>query len=423
MEKKLHEVIVEVLQKTDVPLTVLDIAKKIKKDRLWTRPSDGAFPEAKQISARVNNYKQLFNRENGEVSLKTNSLEKRLLRITWNENLWERPSGHPWEKDNQGNSSIAYENQFGFGGEEWLLNLRYNLDGFQYGYIRGLWEVTKIVFIDEAYLFTIDPETKDRLLVAILRNVELIDPTNLPKQVRSNFDSHSVEAIQELKDVNADYKQFKLQEFYPVVKFKVEEATVFDQPIKINEIKEGQRYNRFKPYIVDESLEKLLKKVGISRSFIFTPGKRLIKKNGHERIVKPRTCTIVGVHNQICKHLEDYLAPKYTVLKKNLSIERTLFGDNIADIVLKETNGSYKIIEVKTSTNTRYNIREAFGQLIDYAYWYDDFKVTELIIVSPGVLTKSHQEYFERVRKALNIKISYWEYISENDSHYNIKTY
>lgn len=415
MDKKLHDVIADVLQNSEIPLTVLDIAKIIKKNKLWKRPSDGAFPEPKQISDRVNHYKHLFDKTKGIVTLKTNFLEKRLLRITWNENLWEKPSGHEWEKSNQGNSSIAYENQFGFGGEEWLFNLRYNIDGFQYGYIRGLWEVTNIDFIDEAYLFSIDPDTKDRLLIAILRNVVLLDPFDLPKAIKSVFQSYKTESIDELKSVNADYKQFKLHDFYPVVKFRIEEASIFDQPLLINEIKVGQKYNRFKPYIVDGTLEELLRKAEISNPFIFTPGKRLIKKDGHERISNPRTSTIVGVHNKLCKHLEAYLAPEYSVLKKNLSIERTLFGGNIADVVLKESNGSYRIIEIKTSNNTRYNIREALGQLIDYAYWYHDCKIVELIIASPSVLSKSHQKYLERVKNAINIKVSYWEYVPNSD--------
>jgi hypothetical protein len=60
-------------------------------------------------------------------------MEERLLRIAWNKNNWEFPSGHKWSKENQGKKNIAYENQYGFGGEEWLFNLRYNIKGYQYG--------------------------------------------------------------------------------------------------------------------------------------------------------------------------------------------------------------------------------------------------------------------------------------------------
>lgn len=59
-------------------------------------------------------------------------------RLTFNENNWIVPSGHAWKKENQGKTNIAYENQYGFGHEEWIFNTRYFIDEFQYGYIRGL---------------------------------------------------------------------------------------------------------------------------------------------------------------------------------------------------------------------------------------------------------------------------------------------
>jgi len=65
-------------------------------------------------------------------------MDKRQMRITWNEFNWEKPSGHFWTKENQEKSNVAYENQYGFGHEEWLFNPRYRVNGFQYGYVRGV---------------------------------------------------------------------------------------------------------------------------------------------------------------------------------------------------------------------------------------------------------------------------------------------
>ena len=423
MAKKLHEVIIDVLLAANKPLRVSEIAIMIEKGKLWRRPSDNQFPNQTQVSARVNNYKTLFKRENGFVQLLDNASEKRLLRITWNENLWELPSGHEWTKKNQLNSDVAYENQFGFGGEEWLFNQRYNIGGFQYGYIRGLFEVTNIDFIDEAYLFSIEPITKNRLLIAILRNIELLDPSSLPKKVKASFDFYAKDMVNELRIVNADYKELKHSEFYPHVKFDLNDATIFDEPLLINELKEGRKYNRFKPYKINSDLEKLLKETASPKAGIFLPGKRNIKDGGHTRVTKGHTKQIVGLHNLITKDLEAFLSPDFALKKQNISIEKTVFGNNIADIVLKKSSGTHTIIEIKTSNNIRYNIREALGQLLDYLSWDENFKVDELIIVSPSPISEHHLGYFERIQKSLKIKLVYWEYQKDFPAHKKFKIY
>jgi hypothetical protein len=74
-------------------------------------------------------------------------------RLTSNDNHWEFPSSHPWKSSNQHNSNILFENQYGFGHEEWLLNQRYNLNGYQYGFIRGIQDSREgIEHYDEVYL-------------------------------------------------------------------------------------------------------------------------------------------------------------------------------------------------------------------------------------------------------------------------------
>ncbi len=85
--------------------------------------------------------------------------EIRLMRITWNTNNWEIPSGHYWSKTNQGKTNIAHENQYGYGHEEWLFNARFKINGFQYGYLRGVDRLPQnLETIDKVYLYTINTE-------------------------------------------------------------------------------------------------------------------------------------------------------------------------------------------------------------------------------------------------------------------------
>ncbi|HQO89112.1 MAG TPA: hypothetical protein PKX72_04240 [Chitinophagales bacterium] len=409
-EKDLHDIIKEILKQEGKPLLVREIFNVISKNNLWKKPSDGLSPSSNQISARISKYPALFMLKNGLVHLAIQ--EKRLLRITWNENNWEIPSGHRWSKEKQGDTNTAYENQYGFGGEEWLFNTRYNIDGFQYGYVRGLWEVMNIDYIDIAYLFSINSETKERLLIAKLKNVELLNPDELPKKVINYFEKYKYEMVNEIKNVNADYSKFKHREFYPIVKFKMEDAEIFDIPISINELKKGNKYNRFKPYIIDDELQELIDgKISI-KPFVFSPGKRKNENSVYIKTTSAKTTDIKGIHAQIVNELETYLKPNFNLKSGNISVEKTVFGENIADVVIQHKDKSYTIYEVKTSHNTRYNVRDAIGQLLDYALWHKDIKIKDLIVVAPSVITSDQIEYLKRLKATLKLNLRYLKYDS-----------
>lgn len=410
MQETLHEVIDSVLKKAGEPLKVSQIAKIIKDQQLWFTPSKGKSPKQEQISARVNNYSHLFKRENGFVELIANKKDKRLLRVTYNEHLWEVPSGHKWNKENWNKNNIAYENKHGYGAEEWLFNSRYNIDGIQYGYIRGLWEVLDTDKIDTAYLFCIHPVSKDRLFVAVLNEVELLDPNTLPAKVKKTFDRYAGDMKEELKMVDADYHNANVADMYPILRFRIANAVIFDQPVLINELKEGRKYNRFKPYKVNADIENFLLQVARAKQSVFTPGKRKITQGGYSRTIEPRTQKIAGLHNEITEELERYLSPDFTLKKKNISIEKMMFGNNIADFVLKLPDSKLIIMEIKTSSNARYNIREALGQLLDYSHWDRNLEIVELVIISPSALNDELKGYLFRTKKSLKIKLSYWHY-------------
>jgi len=407
-DKYLHLLIKDILTETGDPLSVKSIYNLILKNELWYKPSDKNIPSTNQVSARINNHPELFNLKNGLVYLINR--EKRLLRITWNEKRWELPSGHVWSKANQEKKNIAHENQYGFGGEEWLFNTRYEIEGFQYGFIRGLWEVTNIDFINIAYLYTINPQTKERLLIAKINNIELLDPDNLPLYVTNVFDRYKNEMISELQDVKADISRFKHYDFYPIIKFRMEDAEIFDKPHLINELKKGNKYNRFKPYTVKDDLQQLIDKQLIVQPFVFSPGKRKNDNSSYTKTSSGKSTFIKGVHAQIVNDLENYLYPEFSINNKNISIEKTIFGENIADLVTQNKDKSYSIFEVKTSYNTRFNIRDAIGQLLDYALWHDNLMIKELVIVAPGIILNEHIAYLRRLNSNLILSLKFLKY-------------
>lgn len=410
MPKLLHEVIRDVLIDAKRALTTSEIAKIIAERQLWERPSDGQFPESSQIAARIKNYSLLFERKDNLIGLRVKIDDKnmRLFRLTYNTNDWVKPSGHNWKVQNQGKSDVAYELQFGFGGEEWLLNPNFTLKGYQYGYIRGVEDLTADTrLINKAYLFTIERTTSERYLVAELIHLEILRIGAAFNQGKKLFDQYHTQMVNDLKKVDADLKGFG-NNFYPNVRFKLEEAKIYSEPISVPGLK-GDKYNRFLPYYVDSNLLKILTESLPEDKFVFKPG---IAKNTETftRTQEAKESTVSRLHTDITNDLVNHLSPEYTVSMKNLSVEICEFGSNKADVVLKEKNNSYTIMEVKTSSNARKNIREALGQLLDYAYWYDHFKIKSLIIIAPNSLTVIEKEAFVRLKAALNVNLQYWQY-------------
>ena len=75
--------------------------------------------------------------------------------------------------------------------------------------------------------------------------------------------------------------------------------------------------------------------------------------------------------------------------------------------MVKVEGNQYVLYEIKTYTQLRKNIREAIGQLMEYAFWTRNKKIKELVIVSEKTLDKKAGEYLAFLRKNFSLQISY----------------
>lgn len=107
------------------------------------------------------------------------------------------------------------------------------------------------------------------------------------------------------------------------------------------------------------------------------------------------------------------------VLCRRLSTEygKENVGDEIPsgtgtriDVVVRQNN-EYWFYEIKTANSPRACIRQAMGQLLEYAFWNDSQKVTRLIIVGETPLDKEGVKYLNTLRKRFSLPIEY-EYVA-----------
>lgn len=93
----------------------------------------------------------------------------------------------------------------------------------------------------------------------------------------------------------------------------------------------------------------------------------------------------------------------------------TPFGTRI-DIVKKDAS-EYSLYEIKTASTLKYCIREAMGQLLEYAYWANaNYRVEEMIIIAEHKMTEDGKAYLEKLRKTYRLPIYYQQCLVENES-------
>lgn len=97
----------------------------------------------------------------------------KLVRVVWNTNGWQSPSGSKGKSPHMGN----HEHDYGYGYEEWLFDPKKQIDGYQYGFLQPFNQCfskyTGDIFPD-VYLYTIEAGTGRRYWVAHLRDVEVL---------------------------------------------------------------------------------------------------------------------------------------------------------------------------------------------------------------------------------------------------------
>lgn len=89
-----------------------------------------------------------------------------------------------------------------------------------------------------------------------------------------------------------------------------------------------------------------------------------------------------------------------------VSCEGATSAGRPADIVVSLPDG-YELFEIKTALAARDCVREAFGQLLEYAYWPGSPDFNTLWIVGPSPIDSETQEYLDGLRERFGIPVGY----------------
>ena len=70
-------------------------------------------------------------------------------------------------------------------------------------------------------------------------------------------------------------------------------------------------------------------------------------------------------------------------------------------------DGEFEFYEIKTNSNARLAIREAIGQLLEYAYWPPSVCPSRLVVVAEHPLASDDESYLQILSKRMHLDIEY----------------
>lgn len=279
---------------------------------------------------------------------------------------------------------------------EWVFN------GWRYGFLQGVHRQRKDLIGKKlnARLYTIDP-MKQRFYVGKLNSAEVIDDKTA-KHLLSLLKKKGLiqEMRKEIRAAGGKTSEFTVHSSSVLanVRFRPDSLRMYQKPVLA---KSGDRILRFNRYAMIRADSTLLKQWG----------ERTIRAPWQE---PPSTSSVVY------KRAARIVKMDRTEAKMEIEIKKTLekeYGEktveaqrNFRDIILTAPNRR-ALIEIKASQDARQAIRDAFGQLLDYAFFDAGLqKMYELFIVGRGAPTHETQDYLDRLRNRFRLEVNYRQY-------------
>ncbi len=325
---------------------------------------------------------------------------EKIARICWNDKNWRYPSG----REGKSKAPDSYENKFGFGHEEWLLDDRKIMpDGYHYAFLQGMNVGSRKHDgqIYDIHLYTVSPNKK-KVYVGCFKNAIGVTSEEREK-VFAYYQEHGWidEIKQEIIFVDGKPKDIAPQWLFNV-KFKFSEAEInySNQPmIKFDSI--SHRY-------------KLLNKNG---DFDFERDEEgnieMYDSSLFSQPNKTGEINIDPIYKRIQKAVAEILKDEYASI--------CLKGDGKkgnrqrVDIIGKKmSTEELHYFEIKTYSTKR-SIREALGQILEYNHYPSESRARKLIVVGPEKPDKNDCEYLKTLRNTYNLPIWFrWYSFEEN---------
>lgn len=324
-----------------------------------------------------------------------------ITRVCYNSSNWQRPTGDAEEAAN------TFRAINGYGHEEWLFRFEWQIGGWQYGFIQGVnkgWEarLERGERIADVVIFTID-ELRRRRYVARIRDLEFLDEAqgtavlNHYKKVGwYDLMLNEIDAVGGRREGlgNADWAPYILN-----VRFRPEEVEWYPVDTFAAENDPVQFYNRYQLIDIGES-------VALPEP---APSKRLRGRKGMDTPPSQTPYVRNGSASRECSPEHAMIQQAlFEELKAEYPAGRIIFEENFVDVTVL-TKQEKLLFEIKSDFSTRKVLRQAIGQLLEYAYYSGEQSDLDLRLIAVGRTSLSAEDgrYLEYLRNTLGLPLEY----------------
>jgi hypothetical protein len=331
--------------------------------------------------------------------------QDKIARICFNTDGWVKPSGQVGKS----RTANTHEAKAGFGHEEWLLDFSKLINGFHYASLEPIHKYRNkhIGSVFNIHLYTINGTTKRRYWIGELKDVEVIDYDQTNKIIAeykkrgwyNEMENQLVDLGLNPKDLNKWTDDILFN-----IRFKPENALIYDNSIEVEIGDKSIPSTRYNLLNFRELPSEIAEAIVDQEFGPSTENQKAPKlADFSKRVIAPRISEIPHFHFRITEELFKYL-------KKNgfekVEYERRIMGSSKVDMI----GWKATFFEIKTYPNAKACIREALGQILEYAMYPTHSRADKLVIVSQNKTTNADQAYIKHLRKSLNLKLEYWAF-------------
>ena len=331
-------------------------------------------------------------------------MENKYCRICWNTAGWQKPSNDAAHIET-GKSYVA-QNQFGH--EEWLFNYEWLINGCRYGFLQPIGKhypkyTGKSCSI---VLYTISPEKKI-LLVGRLQDVHVPTENELAKVLRIADEQGWLDEMREsvaLIGGNVGVLQNPEPREIFNIRFRPENVEIFDPKPRVvgkHKITTPPHWYQLYNWEDDDDLETSSLAPSLTVDDPRRSEELQIRAAQRGVIVDPK-------HVRLQNRLYETLCLEHGA--NNVDYEA-----NFVDLTVRSANRR-TFFEIKTDQTVRRCIRNAIGQLLDYAYYPNGEERTSLVVVGDAPITSSDKDYLAHLRQQFGLDIYYSRFLWETNT-------
>lgn len=319
-------------------------------------------------------------------------------RVCWNSAGWTHPTGEAAKLE-----LGSYVTKQGFGHEEWLFNFEWILNGYHYAYLqpvgRSILQLKGSTI--DVLLWSISPED-GRVQVGEIRNCEIL-PDGQAEEAFSYYSAQGwlTRIREEVKRVEGKLKDLSAEDLFNV-RFRPSDATQFGPPYP--KIAQNDRIKKLDRYLLVKTQPGEVTSQWVQRL-----------RQGTYELPSPRGRSRSGSGPVTVDPHHDRMQKELMVLLRERLGKEVVREARYVDITVE--HGARKmLVEIKTYPSAKHAIREALGQILEYAFYWRGAKDPiqsvnlDLVIIGPGALDEVSREYLNFLRSRFHLPIRYCQF-------------